>query len=307
MALLMCVLILQVIIIKLRIINFDFLQSGAVFSRQVVPTVEWTLPIGNSSINGIWYKSSPSTLIEPFYPHENCFTLIIALCGSILADGTELMEGSYCFLPTSPAGECYILTGAKGTEFVVMTIPPLSTLFPGVPTKPFESKLTPTMSYLLAKMLILASGQLPMSRLLKQDGCYLIQLCLYHSSRKEDTLPFKEIYALTIHLHSMFHQTDAKSTVLQMANNCGLKTYRLQMLCKQLFGVSAHHILRYMKMQSALQLVASNQLTLNAIGEALGYSSDENFITAFRQYFQVTPHAFRKGTNHAKHAAFDML
>ena len=75
---------------------------------------------------------------------------------------------------------------------------------------------------------------------------------------------------------------------------CLLKTYRLQQICQEAFGLTAHQVLRFMKMHTALKAITDPSKTLAAVGSDLKYSNDENLINAFRGYYGITPHALRK-------------
>lgn len=69
---------------------------------------------------------------------------------------------------------------------------------------------------------------------------------------------------------------------------------RFLFLVNQLYDSSASEIIYRLNMQKAITLLLHSNEQINAISEILGYTSKENFITAFRNTYGVTPGHLRR-------------
>ncbi|SHM81260.1 helix-turn-helix transcriptional regulator [Chitinophaga sp. CF418] len=61
----------------------------------------------------------------------------------------------------------------------------------------------------------------------------------------------------------------------------------------QLNGISVNHFIHLYRMESAASLLANQDLPLNSIPQAIGYSTFKSFAAAFRKYFNCSPFLFR--------------
>ena len=93
-------------------------------------------------------------------------------------------------------------------------------------------------------------------------------------------------YARQYHHHQLY-------TVKELAEKTGLNEHRFRKGFKQLFGASVTEFLHDLKMEKAMHRVVSENKPLGEIGESLGYSSAESFITSFKKEFGVTPAALK--------------
>ena len=82
-------------------------------------------------------------------------------------------------------------------------------------------------------------------------------------------------------------------TVKELADKTGLNEHRFRKGFKQLFRISVTEFLHDLKMERAMHRVVSENKPLGEIGESLGYSSAESFITSFKKEFGITPAALR--------------
>lgn len=87
-------------------------------------------------------------------------------------------------------------------------------------------------------------------------------------------------------------------TIFNVSRSLGIKTYRLKLLLREVYDCTAHNWLLAGKMSNALKLLQNKQLTLQYIATQTGYRLEENFIIAFRNYYGITPHAFRTRVHH---------
>jgi len=63
---------------------------------------------------------------------------------------------------------------------------------------------------------------------------------------------------------------------------------------RQLYGMSFHEKLIENRMTSAADLLKNSGLSIEVIGERLGYSTSAGFYTAFRDYYGMSPSEYRK-------------
>lgn len=81
---------------------------------------------------------------------------------------------------------------------------------------------------------------------------------------------------------------------IKLADKTGLKRYRFQKACRQLYGISLKEMIYRIKMEETLQMITLSDRSLKEISRLAGFNSYDNFITAFRNYFDVTPALLRK-------------
>lgn len=83
-------------------------------------------------------------------------------------------------------------------------------------------------------------------------------------------------------------------SVQNLSNMLGIKSYKLKLLIRSIFSCSAQQWLLSLKMTYATQLLLQKEISIRHIAMQLQYHSDDNFITAFKGHFGITPHVFRK-------------
>lgn len=88
-----------------------------------------------------------------------------------------------------------------------------------------------------------------------------------------------------------YHQ---KITVNQLATIAHLSVRQLNQLFREQVGLTPHHYLTELRMQTAWQLLDRGDLSIQHIADAVGYSSLSAFSDRFAQHFGYSPSHFRR-------------
>jgi AraC-like DNA-binding protein len=79
-----------------------------------------------------------------------------------------------------------------------------------------------------------------------------------------------------------------------LANEVGISRTKLIEEFKRQFGVTASEFQREVRLNESYRLVAQTNKSITFIAEETGFSSSNNFSTAFKKHFGVTPREVRK-------------
>ena len=79
----------------------------------------------------------------------------------------------------------------------------------------------------------------------------------------------------------------------EMAKVAGLSQFHFSRMFKESVGVSPTRYVNQCRIEKAKQMLACQQLSLNQISTACGYSNLSYFVRQFRQYMGVTPKVYR--------------
>ena len=74
-----------------------------------------------------------------------------------------------------------------------------------------------------------------------------------------------------------------------IARETGISASGLQKLFRRAEGVSVFEYVRRTRLQQAMHMLQSGQMSVQAVSELAGYKSPENFATAFKRQFGITP------------------
>jgi len=80
----------------------------------------------------------------------------------------------------------------------------------------------------------------------------------------------------------------------EIAQQVGLNEAKLKSGFKQVFGIGLFQFMLQAKMQKAWTLVLQSNLPVKEIARRTGYTTMQNFLTAFKRYFNATPGSLRK-------------
>jgi len=83
-------------------------------------------------------------------------------------------------------------------------------------------------------------------------------------------------------------------TIPEVAQQVGLNPSKLRVGFKQAFGIRISEFMVAVKMQKAFAMILETDIPLKEIARLTGYTSVENFITAFKNHFDTTPASLRK-------------
>jgi len=85
---------------------------------------------------------------------------------------------------------------------------------------------------------------------------------------------------------------EAVFTVTDLAQRLGVSRERLARVFRQRLNLSPHQLIQEQKIRHACFLLKDTNLPIKQIAAHLGYTDYTNFIRAFRQVMQMTPHEF---------------
>ena len=80
-----------------------------------------------------------------------------------------------------------------------------------------------------------------------------------------------------------------------LAQQLGSNEKKLNDAFREQYGMTAYGWLRDERLRMARELLASTNLPVVEIAQSLGYSSAQNFSTAFKEHFDCSPSQFREG------------
>jgi two-component system, response regulator YesN len=83
-------------------------------------------------------------------------------------------------------------------------------------------------------------------------------------------------------------------TLAEVADMVNLSPSHLAHLLKERAGVSYKQYLTGLRMEAAKRLLRTTNLTINSIGEAVGYQNATNFYRLFQRETGLTPAAYRR-------------
>lgn len=84
------------------------------------------------------------------------------------------------------------------------------------------------------------------------------------------------------------------ATLTELSERLGLCTRQTQRIIKRYYQSNFNQMRTKAKMAAAELLLSDNSLSLSAITELLGYSSQEYFAAAFKKHYNTSPGKFRK-------------
>ncbi|HEX5655461.1 MAG TPA: AraC family transcriptional regulator, partial [Chitinophagaceae bacterium] len=92
------------------------------------------------------------------------------------------------------------------------------------------------------------------------------------------------------YITSAFHED---ISLMEIANYCHVSPFHFSRIFKTFTGSPPHQFLLLVRLQHAAMLLQNTRLPVADIAFTSGFNSIENFTTAFRQKYQVTPTVFR--------------
>jgi CheY-like chemotaxis protein len=92
----------------------------------------------------------------------------------------------------------------------------------------------------------------------------------------------------------LLSQLDETPDLTGLARAVGTNARRLNLAFKRCVGVTVFDFLREERMKEAQRLLCETTLDMQAIARALGYGGGNNFATAFRERFGLSPSSLRQ-------------
>lgn len=75
----------------------------------------------------------------------------------------------------------------------------------------------------------------------------------------------------------------------ELSKITAMNEYKLKAGFRQLFSTTIYEYLRLLRMEKAAELLDNQELSLQEIGQRVGYQSPHGFSNAFRRYYGITP------------------
>ncbi len=91
----------------------------------------------------------------------------------------------------------------------------------------------------------------------------------------------------------LIHRLDHPPSILSLAHQVGLNDFKLKQGFRQVFNTTVFGYLRDYRLEQARLLLAENQLTVQQVARAIGYTHSGYFAKAFRQKFGIGPKAYQ--------------
>ncbi|MDP5215431.1 helix-turn-helix transcriptional regulator [Pseudoalteromonas tunicata] len=79
-----------------------------------------------------------------------------------------------------------------------------------------------------------------------------------------------------------------------LTRNVGTNRNKLNNLFKFYYGISVFDWLREQRMKKAAELLDKTSLNIMQISERVGYPDSNNFSTAFKRFYQLSPRQYRQ-------------
>ena len=96
------------------------------------------------------------------------------------------------------------------------------------------------------------------------------------------------------HIHQ---HLDSALTVATLARQCGLGITHFSNTFRRVTGVTPHRYVLKARIERACELLRTTSLTIREVAEAVGFSGQSHFCTAFAREQGITPSAYRRSCN----------
>ena len=101
----------------------------------------------------------------------------------------------------------------------------------------------------------------------------------------------------TLNLHKVWEVVNASPgapwSVLDLADEMNMSIRQFQRIMKKTYEITAEQMLTKIRMNRAQELLISTEMTLESIGNVVGYQSVYSFSKAFKNFMKESPGAFR--------------
>lgn len=101
----------------------------------------------------------------------------------------------------------------------------------------------------------------------------------------------------TLNMHKVWEVVNSSPgapwSVQDLADEMNMSIRQFQRMMKKTYNMTAERMLTRIRMQGARELLVSTDMTLDDIGSVVGYQSVYSFSKAFKNFFEVSPGAYR--------------
>lgn len=88
-------------------------------------------------------------------------------------------------------------------------------------------------------------------------------------------------------------QFNPPPTIRELARKIGLNETKFKRGFKQVFGATIHEYANYHRMQKALELLQTTEMSITDVAQTVGYEYQTSFTAAVKHFFGVTPRQLR--------------
>lgn len=270
------------------------MKKNTVLSRVSTTGNFQTCMLGTATCQLHFYEATKASRVVPLDQLPNTLQWIFCLQTEVYWNGQPLHAAYHGLFESGAQPTGSVLTLLPQTVALIVQLP--LTVWQPIPNFPLgvASEITPPMGYTLLVMLSETSNLSHTSTRLPYFIRSLIMAtnCLVPSvASQPPILETKKIIQVEQQLLSF---GSAIRSIQQLCSILQMKSYKFNLLIKSIFSCTPQQWLLRLKMTYAIQLLHQNQFTIEYIAKQLQYQSDENFITAFKSHFGITPHVFRK-------------
>lgn len=105
------------------------------------------------------------------------------------------------------------------------------------------------------------------------------------------------IYILEPAIHYIHSNYKNNINLRELACMCNISTNYFHRMFKQAFKTTPANYIILLKMNSALQLLKDNNITMKEIAFELGFTDNAHFCKTFKKYYGITPKEYQKNPN----------
>ena len=270
------------------------MKKSTVLSRVSTTGNAQPCMLGTATCQLHFYEATKASRVVPHDLLPNTLQWIFCLQATVYWNGQPLPAANHGLFES----------GAQPTGSVLTLLPQASALLLQIPLDVWQptpnfplataSEITPPISYPLLLLLSETSNLTHASTRLPYFIRTLITATTCSAPSATIRLPLEETQKIIQVEQQLLSFGAAIRSIQQLCSVLHIKSYKFNLLIKSIFNCTPQQWLVRLKMTYAVKLLHQNQFTIEFIAKQLQYQSDENFITAFKAHFGITPHVFRK-------------
>jgi AraC-like DNA-binding protein len=88
------------------------------------------------------------------------------------------------------------------------------------------------------------------------------------------------------------NRADDPPSLMELARQVGLNDFKLKTGFRQVFGTTVFGFLHHHRMETARQLLSDRRMNVREVAQAVGYTNQSHFASAFRKQFGVNPKSY---------------
>lgn len=270
------------------------MHQRPVLSPSEKPGKGMVCSLGTATCMLQYYQPEPAERVVPLVQGPVFTSWLFCLGKLVFWDGLEIAAGRHCMQSFGNQPKAaYITLPSRASALLIQISNGPWRRSDAMPVGQ-ALEMGPRLAYHLQSIIVECTTPGPSTANLT----YQLRTMISFSQELLNTVPFhctlEELQKIKSVELNLLAFGSAIRSIQQLSAKMGIKAYKLKLLIRSIFNCSAQQWLLALKMLYATQLLHQKEITLFYIARQLHYQSDENFITAFRSYFGLTPHVFRK-------------